>query len=120
MGVDNCNCKSNETNQASIVHNAPEKQDACKMFSQKYASSVELDWSMNGAVQKQTVYRGFAEDANVKIRLIENTQKAQITVTPQVKKFKEHLKPELTEKLDELEQKDAFEEWVALEDISCN
>ena len=81
MGADQCDCKGS---QAIQVYDNPDKRDACKMFT-KSQSSKELDQSQKSMpMQKRTIYRGFTEDPNVKIRFIAETKSAT-TVIPQSK-----------------------------------
>lgn len=76
MGAEQCVCTRNQS--SSMLYNAPEKQDACRMFSHKN-SSMELDWSADNLVKK-TVYRGFTDDPNVKIRFIAENKKTMQAV----------------------------------------
>ena len=115
MGADHCNCNRNENNQASITHSAPEKQDACKMFSSQNTSSMDLSWSTNGLVTKKTVYRGFTDDPNVKIRFIAETKKKPAASRPPPKQSKEQLKPDLLDKLNSLKHPPAYDEEVQYE-----
>ena len=62
---------------------------------------MDVNWSSNGLVARKTVYRGFTDDPNVKIRFIAENKRSPVS-RPPVKQFKEQPKPDLMNKLNSM------------------